>query len=212
MDDAIFDILAVVLLLAGLGTKLYRELKGKEVGGIIPTSEPYKPLLGHFEGQILGSRWSGYRYTGQYREFKFTVFIGRDPKRDNELFMIKYNPISIRITLDLPRQSKNRLWVYGKSPGAVFFMKKVRASIPGFDARCHVYSDDLSQSKTFLSDSTRVGAIKELIDKGWADTRLTKIALGKKDIQIVRFYDPSYTQPGFISDTLDRLIILANGM
>jgi len=213
MDWALINIFFLLFLwTARFGWGIYREIKGKDIGGIFPIAEPYKPLLGHFDGQILGSRLTNFKFTGRYKGFGIKVFIGRDGKNDHQLLQIKKNPLSIRITLELPRESNYRLWVYGKSPGMVFFMKRVRPEMPDSQTPYNAYSDDPAKSKVYLSDSSHVSALRELIHRGWTGTRLTKITLGRKDIQVVRLYDPSFSRPEFISATLDQLILLAKGV
>jgi hypothetical protein len=213
MDWTLLNIFFLLFLwTARFGWGVYREIKGKEIGGLFPIAEPYKPLLGHFDGKLLGNRLTNFIFTGRYKGFGFKVFIGRDGKNDHQLLQIKKNPVSIRITLELPRESKFRLWVYGKSPGMVFFMKRVQSVIPDSLTRFYAYSEDPEQSKIYLNDSSHLSALRELINQGWTGTRLTKILLGRKDIQVVRLYDPSHSLPEFISATLDQLIVLAKGL
>jgi len=220
MDNELYRVLRPFVLIAIiLAAAIARFLKNDPSKGDVPITPKqqrkiYGPLIGNLDGKLEGKFWGllgGYKFIGQYRGHSFSVYIGLNGKRNDVLFM-RSTPVSIRISLSLPHESEIRILVYGTSPWLVPFLNKVQI----YDLECrpqfYVYSNLPDRARVFLQDGTRRESIRKLVAAGWMEKRLSKMVLGKRDLQVVRNYKPSYADPNFIKETLDCLSVLAEGL
>jgi len=101
-------------------------------------------------------------------------------------------------------KSKLRIYMYRSNPGPVLFAQRIYTNDAALD-QYFLYSNMPSEAVLYFNDSSKLSAIKQLLQAGWEPPLITarKIVIEVKNIT-------TEITPQFIQEMLERLIVLRN--
>lgn len=183
-----FVVFSLLILLVGFIMRMNRDEQKAYC-------EQFENLSDHLAGVVSGyskflnqPSFSG-NLAGQKYSLTYARALGRGPRQWFEL--------------NFERKSANemKLFFYSGSVGPVLFMKRIYTGDHMLD-QYYIYTNKPEEAKTFLSDDSRLTAIKNLIWTGWDPPNIIGNILKTTAAVPVRI------DPQWIKKTLENILIL----